>query len=139
MISAQAETDDSAIVLEFDATSFFEQASDEDLIDLAECGWGSDYAADEVAHFMEASGDEQFGKFFAYLAIKNEFRGDDEMTGFEVKVNRGEALDWLTTFRPTVLAQINQQVNEDLDERLGVQAQRLNDLTLDENPPEATK
>ena len=139
MISAIADTDDFAIILEFDATSFFEQASDEDLIALAECDWGHDYPADEVAHFMEASGDEQFGKFFTYINIKNEFRGDSDMTGFEVKVNRGEAIDWLTTFRPTVLAQINQQVNKDLDERLGIQAQRLGYLTLNENPAEATK
>ena len=139
MISAIADTDDFAIILEFDATPFFEQASDEDLVALAECDWGHDYPADEVANFMRDSGDKNFVKFFTYLDIKNEFRGDSDMTGFEVKVNRGEALDWLTTFRPGVLAQINQQVNADLDERLGVQAQRLHDLTLNENPAEATK
>jgi hypothetical protein len=139
MISAQAETDDFAITLEFDATPFFERASDELLVALAECGWEDDYPADEVAHFMRRLGDEKFIKFFTYLDIKNEFRGDDDTTGFEVKINRGEAVDWLTTFRPGVLAQINKQVNEDLDEKLGVQTQRLSELTLDESPAQATK
>jgi hypothetical protein len=134
MITATATTDDLAIHVDFDATPYFEQASEEELLALADCGWGGDYPADDVAHFMEGSGDKQLDRLFTYLEIKNDFRSDDDdPTGFEVQIARGEALDWLTNFKPEVLAKINQRVNEDLDERLGVQAQRLDGITLPES------
>src|SRR5262249_43686412 len=45
--------DDHAIECEFDAAPWLEQASIDEIVDLAKCGWGGDNAADTVAEESE--------------------------------------------------------------------------------------
>jgi hypothetical protein len=52
----------------FDAERWFSQASDEEIVDLANCGWGGNYAADRVAEFI-AGFHEQVSRVFIYLGI----------------------------------------------------------------------
>ena len=48
MIRANVHTDDRLYDVNFDATAWFERASDQEIIELAECGWRDDYPADAV-------------------------------------------------------------------------------------------
>ncbi len=51
VIPAECHSDDRCVEIQFDAQSYFEWSSDETLLELAECGFGSDYPADRVAEF----------------------------------------------------------------------------------------
>jgi hypothetical protein len=100
MISAKAHTDDYAIELEFDATPFFVVATKKELLDLAECAWGHDYPADAIAYYLKDLGQKDFEGFFTYLGIRNNPRLGNETTGFEVQVDRDEAIAWIQKNRP---------------------------------------
>jgi hypothetical protein len=90
MIKAECHSDDRAVEVSFDATPWFEQASQEDIESLKECGWGGDYPADDVAIFMaEHNGEIQ--DMFKYI----EFRHKIEHIGFECHVDSEDAEKWI--------------------------------------------
>lgn len=96
-ISAEAHSDDWQREIRFDATPYFVQASDHDLVELVKCGFGGDYPADYLMlHFEETLPDVD-----SLLAWS---RGDGD-TGFECHVDEREATRWLARFRPQVLEQ----------------------------------
>ncbi len=68
MIQARCYSDDRNVDVEFDATLWWAQASEEQKQALRDCGWGGDYPADEVAIFM-ADHDEGVKRMFTYLEI----------------------------------------------------------------------
>lgn len=82
-------------VSSFDCTPWFEQAEDEEITDLAECGWGGDYPSDVVAEFFNENED--------YPDITEMFRY--KQTGFECHVSDAEALAWLAVHRPHLVKQ----------------------------------
>ena len=92
MITAECHSDDHVREATFDATPWFEQASDGELVSLAECGWRGDYPADAVAQFM-AEQSEPVRQVFEYI----ELVGDQ---GFECSVNTGDGETWLREHRP---------------------------------------
>ena len=100
-IHAECHTDDYAFKYEFDAAPWFEQATDEQIIALANCGWGGDYPADAVAEY-QADHDDRLRRLFDYLAVRNKGTGED--VGFECSVAAGDADRWLSEHRPLVLA-----------------------------------
>src|SRR5205823_1079481 len=53
MIRAEVHSDDHKVKASFDATAFFERATLEEVLGLAEIGWGGNYEADGVAQFLE--------------------------------------------------------------------------------------
>jgi hypothetical protein len=97
-VRAEVHTDDHRMEVDFDASPWFVQATNEDIAALAKIDWGGDYAADAVALFMEArhTGVEDL---FAYLA-KRPTMGKDDPVGFECHVNADDARQWLATHRP---------------------------------------
>ena len=98
MIQAEVHSDDWAAEAKFDATPYFEQASDEELKELADCDYGGDYAADDVARFFEDT-DEGVAFVFKYL----DARGDQ---GFECHVDVEQAEAWIRANRPDLAKEL---------------------------------
>ena len=98
-ITAEAHSDDRMFEVPFDATFWFQQASDQEILKLAKCDWGGDYPADHVAEFM--------ADHFPYLAsmFKYIIRRD---TGFECYVTGPEAMAWLKANKPELAKQIQE-------------------------------
>jgi hypothetical protein len=76
---------------DFDCTPWFEQASDEELLTLIECGFGGDYGADKVAEFFDGKIDA-ITEMFAH-----------KRHGFECYVDETQALLWITAHKPQLL------------------------------------
>ncbi len=98
MIRAEVHSDDMMFEAKFDATPWFEQASDTDILELAGCDWGGDYPADHVAEFMDGK-DPDVSAVFVYLA---RVRNTSNRCGFECHINDSMAMAWLHEHRPNV-------------------------------------
>lgn len=94
-IRAECHSDDHHVETKFDATAYFEQASDDELLDLAKCDFGGDYAADAVAQFFD---DRTTKRLFDYLATDPTM--GRETVGFECHVDENDAMEWLAANRP---------------------------------------
>lgn len=103
MIKAKAHSDDYNIEVEFDATNWFLIASDTEIIELMNCGWGGDEVADEIARVLAAS-NEELSKLFDYLDIIFNDRSKKDLCGFECNVDKESALIWLRQNRPNLAA-----------------------------------
>ena len=95
MIHAEVHSDNHVAEANFDAAGWFKQATDQQITDLAECGWGGDYPADVVAR---SSGSRKVKKVFAYL---DTVRGTE--IGFECHVNKDDARRWIARNRPWLM------------------------------------
>lgn len=104
-----AQSDDWRVDLNnLDCTSWFEQASDQEIIDLANCDWQGDYAADAVARFYE---DSLCKPLFDYLDLRpTQATGDS--VGFEVQVDRDQAMAWLKQHRRSLFDEIGDPEDE---------------------------
>jgi hypothetical protein len=102
-IRAEVHTDDHAAVAIFDARAWFEQASDQEIFDLAteNGGYGHSYAADAVGVFFEDDQDV-VGDVFAYQRRTPRQMNGDTM-GFEVEVDEDMATAWLRAERPHLI------------------------------------
>ena len=98
MIKAECHSDDRCVEVDFDATPWFDQASDEQILDLIKCEWGYDYPADDIAIFM-ADKNPEVKSMFDYINI----RGKIETIGFECSVDEAMATLWLKLHRPGLL------------------------------------
>jgi hypothetical protein len=94
MIKAECHSDDRCVEVDFDATPWFEKASEKEVMSLFRCGWRGDYPSDAVAHFM-ADLNESIAEMFLYLGI----RAKKEEIGFECSVNEEDAMIWLKANR----------------------------------------
>jgi hypothetical protein len=87
IIPAEVHRDDWHFSASFDALLWFQQASDDDIRALAECGWGGDYPADDVArHVSDTNADVE-------RVLDN--TTCEEGMGFECHVNETMARAWL--------------------------------------------
>lgn len=93
-VRANVISDDGNERVAFDATPFFEAAHAEELAALVRSEFQASEAADNVARHMEER-DEDLGAFFYYV------RQHD--VGYEVYVNKEEALAYLRARRPDVI------------------------------------
>ncbi len=84
----------------FDCTPWFEQADDQDILDLAACGWGGDYPADHVALFFEY--DEDYPEIMEMFRYKR--------AGFECYVDSTSALTWLGVHRPHLVERVGMNI-----------------------------
>ncbi len=98
MIRATVHPDDHAVEVHFDATPWFAASCESDILALAECGWGGDMPADNVAYFMEDV-DKKVAEMFAYVHVAHEKKG----IGFECYVNEEDARAWLEANRPGIV------------------------------------
>ncbi len=104
-IPAECHSDDRNIECNFDAVQWMKDASDECIVELAKCGWGGDYPADEVA-ICQADLDKKVAEMFRYLEIIKGDRTKKDVCGFECHVDEDKALAWLKTNRPSTFAKI---------------------------------
>lgn len=96
MIRAKTYSDDHAVEVNFDATPWFDQALPQDILDLADCGWGGDYPADHVAEYFEAD-ISAIEKMFDYVRATQSTRNAQ---GFECYIDEDDAKAWLDLYRP---------------------------------------
>lgn len=101
MIKAECHSDDRCVEVTFDATPWFEKATNDEIIELAGCGWGGDYPADEVAEHMACHVDS-IADMFIYIRNRNKI----ETIGFECHVDEEDAMNWLAIHRPELYALI---------------------------------
>lgn len=102
-VMATGHSDDWAHEVMFDATAWFEQASDQELRALHEIGYRGDCAADAVLLFFEDCIAELAG--LLEYCRRSQTRGR-EGVGFECEVDEDDALRWLAARRPGVLQEI---------------------------------
>lgn len=96
-VQAEVHSDDHKAAASFDARLWFEQATDEDIRELAGIGWGGDYEADAVARYMEDRNEDVAGVFtYARTAA----------LGFECHVDEASALAYLAIRRPALHAEL---------------------------------
>lgn len=100
MVTAEVHSDSHRWTANFDVTPWFVQADDKDIIELAEIGWGGDYAADAVARFCE-----DLNKDVAHV-LETVRELDDE--GFECHVHKEQALEWIKANRPAIMEHIGE-------------------------------
>ncbi len=107
-ICAEVHTDDFNAEASFDAAPWFAQASDKAILELADCGWGGNYAADAVAEwFADLKKNAEVVDVFDYLRAHNRMaRHRRSAIGFECHVNENDALGWLHQHRPAIAKQI---------------------------------
>ena len=110
IIMTEAYSDDRVIQVSFNAAKWFEQASDQTILDLAECGWGGDYPADKIVDYYDCTDavlskdHDKIKKLFTYLdAIRN----TSSACGFECHVEEEAAMEWIKNNRPHLLGQID--------------------------------
>jgi hypothetical protein len=102
MIRAECHSDDRVREASFDATPWFEQASDKEILDLAQCEWGGDYPADYVAHFM-AGKNTAVAQMFQYLEL---VAPKKDAPGFECYITEKDAFAWVKANRPDLASQL---------------------------------
>jgi hypothetical protein len=108
-IKAEVHTDCRTAEAKFDATHWFEQATDNEILDLADCGWGGDFASDAVAeYYNDTASDPAVEEVFKVLHILR--RKED--IGFECNVDETDALAWVKEHRPWLHAIIVEQAEE---------------------------
>lgn len=107
MIQAECHSDDFITKAEFDATTWFEQASDGEIEALAGCGWRGDYPADDVARYFEET---ETREVFDYVAMNPKMLNGDPV-GFECSVDEAAAMAWLKEHRPEVCERISSGVS----------------------------
>ncbi len=113
MIKANVHDDDERFSINFDATLWFEDASDGSIKELAKYDWGYDYTADAVAQYMVIH-DDQVNNFFDYIEALAVLSGASS-AGFECYVNTEDAIVWIKANRPHLLEKIKESSNEDND------------------------
>lgn len=104
MIRAEVHSDDHNCKVEFDATKWIEQASDEEILALVECGYRGDYPADVVAEFY---GDTVTKPLFDYLGVIRNDPSKKDCCGFECSVEPVDVRCWLDLNKHDLLEQIN--------------------------------
>lgn len=98
-VKAEVHSDDRTHEVKFDAEPYLVQASDKEIEELIECGWGGDYPADEVAEFFQGKNNE-IEALFEHLHSIRDLRSHKDMCGFECHVDEGEAMAWVAANRP---------------------------------------
>lgn len=107
-VPAEIHSDDYRFSGDFYAEAWLAQASDEEILALADEEWRSCEEADSVGYFYE---DTNSG-IQSLLAYCHATQGSRNSIGFEVSVDERAALEWLRQNRPGLWAQILCRLNE---------------------------
>ena len=107
---AEIHTDNRTFEVKFEATRYFEEASDSTLEALIRSGYRGSENSDAVGLWV-ADKDTRVKDLFDYLYVlnRNRHRATEDV-GFEVVVDDRQARQWLKVNRPTLYA-IDQIVN----------------------------
>lgn len=95
-ITANAYSDDRLYEVSFNAAPWFANATYDEILALARCGWGGDYPADAVVHSTIDNGDSNH---VADLSAMMEYVTKKKDLGFECHIDEGEAMAWLKAHR----------------------------------------
>lgn len=101
-VSATICSDDNKCDAKFDATMWFQNATDSEILALAKCGWGGDTASDKVAEFMRTH-DANVDKVIRHAAS---FPDGHEFQGYEVDVEAYSAKEWIIAHKPHLIDEI---------------------------------
>lgn len=104
-IKAKTYSDDHNVETEFDAVHWFTIATDTEILNLAECGWGGDYAADAVAQWSSDINDK-VAAMFSYVATIQDDPAKKDVCGYECHVDADDAMAWLKDHRPHLYEQV---------------------------------
>jgi|ERR1035441_4437114 hypothetical protein len=97
VVIARIISDDKVCETGFHANRWLGQASEEEIQDLAQSGWGGSLAADYVGQFMESRD----------INVENVLEHSRKLkTGFEVYVDEIAARRWLAAHRPELLVNL---------------------------------
>lgn len=107
-VSAEVWSDDARVRAKFDATPWFAEATDEELIALAGQGWWRCEEADEVAQYVEGTQvNPEVNDVFEYLQITNKNASMyADPVGFEVEVSTEGAMQYCRAFRYPVFVKL---------------------------------
>lgn len=94
MIQAEVHSDDHVYGVDFNATPWFDQASDEEIESLLNCDFGGDYPADEVARHFDGQNQE--------ITILLDYCRRKDGIGFECHVDVDDVGKWLAENRPNL-------------------------------------
>jgi hypothetical protein len=101
-IPAECHSDDRVFEVSFDAAPWFARATDQEILRLANCGFGGDYPADEVSMSM-AGRNADLKELHKYV---ERVHGKGRDCGYECHVDSAAALAWIKQHRPVLLDQI---------------------------------
>ncbi len=104
-VAAEIHSDDRIYEVTFDARCWFAQATDEQILVLAEEDWGPGYASDEVGRSM-ADFDRKIAKLFDYLEHLRDVPSKRDESGFCVTINEDQAMAWLDSQKPELAKKI---------------------------------
>jgi hypothetical protein len=121
MIAADLFSDCGGKRVKFDATSWFQMATSEQILNLYECGGSHDYASDDVAHWMAENGDSTVENFFEFLRYVTHQPFSGDTNGFECDINMNEALQWIKFNRPEIYLHLKQNLSEHIVEKFNFQ------------------
>lgn len=95
MIRASVSCDDDTHgpVIEFDATAWFENASDSEIQCMRDEDFYGGEASDSVAEYL-AERNEELAEFFRYLSFRQK-HCQGSCSGYSVRVNSDDAESWL--------------------------------------------
>lgn len=114
-VEAEAYSDDRAFEIKFNAADWFETATDGEIVALAACDWGGDYAADAVAVDL-ADTNKDLAAMFSYLERIQDRPDKKDAHGFECRVDGDSALAWLRLHRPELASRMKLETAEALSE-----------------------
>jgi hypothetical protein len=100
-IHAECHTVDNRLVVEFDATPWFEEADPDSIVLLARRDWIAPWVADALESRSEYAPLHHLLRY-ARERLKRESLEDPAWGNFECRVNGTEALAWLVAKRPEV-------------------------------------
>ncbi len=101
MIEAKVTDDDAVVEIPFDASPWFEQATDDEILKASSVDFCGGYECDVIADYMRDK-DEEVGKFFNYLEALNEIQA----SGFFCTIDELSAIEWLKSNRPHLAKQL---------------------------------
>jgi len=101
MINAEVHSDDGNVKTDFDATPWFEYASEKQIIELARCDWGGEKPADIVAEFCSDT-DENVKNVFNYLEAFDRSSSRNP-PGFKCHVDKVSARVWIEANYPKLM------------------------------------
>jgi hypothetical protein len=106
-ISATMITDDGVAKVEFNAAEWFKDATDKEIFELAQQGWGQCEVADSVAEHFDSGNArlEHVARAFEYLHSANQFK----TLGYACSVDPDEAMYWLERRRPKLFKAIQEE------------------------------
>ncbi len=109
-VKAEVHSDDHAVTVSFNAAPWFEQATDAEILALAECDWANDYPADAVAQFM-ADLDHRVHRLFEYLDFAPRMPFSNDVVGYCCSVDPETAAAWIAIHRPSLRAAVGAEAS----------------------------